>query len=67
MAWVYHQPNEEIHFPAVGHKAKLDRVYMPHNFELLLDRRALDAISDVGGTVVVTVYAPERVIRSTGH
>jgi hypothetical protein len=30
----------------------------PHSFELRLDRRTVDAVREVGGTLVVTVYAP---------
>jgi hypothetical protein len=38
----------------VGIEAGLE----PHSFELRLDRRTVDAVRDVGGTLVVTVYAP---------
>ena len=38
----------------VGIEAGLE----PHSFELRLDRRTVDAVTDVGGTLVVTVYAP---------
>ncbi len=31
----------------------------PHGFELRLQQRTLRAISDVGGIVVITVYAPD--------
>ena len=31
----------------------------PHGFELHLKQRTVRAISDVGGTVVITVYAPD--------
>jgi hypothetical protein len=30
----------------------------PHRFELRLNRRTVDAMGEVGGTLVVTVYAP---------
>jgi hypothetical protein len=31
----------------------------PHGFELRLHQRTLDAIADIGGALVVTVYAPD--------
>jgi hypothetical protein len=31
----------------------------PHGFELRLKQRALKAITDVGGVLVITVYAPD--------
>jgi len=39
----------------VGIEAGLE----PHGFELRLQQRTLRAISDVGGVVVITVYAPD--------
>jgi hypothetical protein len=30
----------------------------PHSFEVRLDRRTVDAVSEVGGALVITVYAP---------
>ena len=30
----------------------------PHSFELRLDRRTVDAVADIGGALIVTVYAP---------
>jgi hypothetical protein len=30
----------------------------PHGFELRLDRRTVDAVKEVGGALVITVYAP---------
>jgi hypothetical protein len=30
----------------------------PYSFEVRLDRRTVDAVSEVGGAIVVTVYAP---------
>jgi hypothetical protein len=39
----------------VGIEAGLE----PHTFELRLDRRTIDAIVEVHGDVVVTVYAPD--------
>ena len=38
----------------VGIEAGLE----PHSFELRLNPRTVDAVRDVGGTLVVTVYAP---------
>jgi hypothetical protein len=38
----------------VGIEAGLE----PHSFELRLDRRTIDALKEVGGALVVTVYAP---------
>jgi len=38
----------------VGIEAGLE----PHSFELRLDRRTVDAMREVGGALVVTVYAP---------
>jgi hypothetical protein len=36
----------------------IDAGLEPHSFELRLDRRTVDAVRDVGGALVVTVYAP---------
>ena len=40
----------------------------PHGFELRLQQRTLQAIADQGGTVVITVYAPEprQAVPATG-
>ena len=38
----------------VGIEAGLE----PHSYELRLHRRTLNAVADVGGSLVVTVYAP---------
>ncbi|HWL65885.1 MAG TPA: hypothetical protein VNP73_07915 [Actinomycetota bacterium] len=39
----------------VGIEAGLE----PHSFEVRLDRRTVDAVREVGGALVVTVYAPD--------
>jgi hypothetical protein len=39
----------------VGIEAGLE----PHSYELRLDRRTVDAVAEVGGNLIVTVYAPD--------
>lgn len=39
----------------------------PHSFELRLRRRTLEAITSVGGALVVTVYAPTLEVVSRDH
>jgi hypothetical protein len=39
----------------------------PHGFELRLEQRTLTAITALGGVPVITVYAPDLAIRTTGR